>query len=118
MEKRGHLDASLLFDWYGELLTERQRRIWRLYWLEDWSLSEISESEGISRAAVYDGLERVKARLGDYDTKLGLVAAGQRRRQALIALREALQALPDSAELRQAWAAYERMAAEEGLSDV
>ncbi len=118
MEKRGHLDASLLFDWYGELLTDRQRRIWRLYWLEDWSLSEISQAEGISRAAVYDGLERVKGLLADYEAKLGLVAAWQRRRQAFSALRAALQASADSADLRQVWAAYERMAAEEGLSDV
>jgi predicted DNA-binding protein YlxM (UPF0122 family) len=113
------LDAALLFDCYGELLTERQREAWRLYCLEDWSLAEIGERFQVSRAAVHDLLERTRRALGDYEAKLGLVAGWKRRREALAMLRAALASADERWPGRaSAWTAFEMMAREEGYSDV
>jgi len=41
------VDAALFFDMYGELLTAHQQEIWQLYYLEDWSLAEISQAKNL-----------------------------------------------------------------------
>ena len=56
MDKR--YEQTLLLDYYGELLTEKQRAICQMYLLEDWSLGEISEELNISRQGVSDALHR------------------------------------------------------------
>ena len=61
-----------LYDFYGNLLTEKQQEILTLYCLQDLSLGEISENLGISRQAVYDTLKRSKKILEDYEEKLRL----------------------------------------------
>lgn len=65
--------TGLLYDFYGGLLTEKQRQAMELYYLEDWSLAEIAESEGISRQAVFDLLQRSEKSIEDYEKKLGLL---------------------------------------------
>ena len=50
---------TMLFDFYGELLTERQKEFYELYYDEDLSLSEIAENYGISRQGVRDVIVRV-----------------------------------------------------------
>lgn len=70
IEKRTHL--SLLFDFYGALLTEKQRLMFDLYYQNDLSLGEIAEEQGISRQAVYDILKRSESILGEYENKLHL----------------------------------------------
>ena len=55
------LRETLLFDFYGELLTEKQKTIFELFHLQDLSLSEIGEEQGISRQAVRDQLKRTEA---------------------------------------------------------
>ena len=62
-----------LFDFYGELLTEHQRSIYEDYCLNDLSLSEIAESEGISRQGVHDLIKRCTKTLQGYEDKLHLV---------------------------------------------
>lgn len=64
---------SLLYDFYGKLLTDRKRQVMELYHEEDLSLSEIAEEFGISRAAVYDSLKSAEKQLAEYENKLGLV---------------------------------------------
>jgi predicted DNA-binding protein YlxM (UPF0122 family) len=64
---------SLLYDYYGGLLGERQGRIFSLYHEDDLSLSEIAELMGVTRQGVHDALKRAEARLGAYEEKLGLV---------------------------------------------
>lgn len=65
--------ASLLYDFYGALLTEKQRQVMALYHEENLSLSEIANEFGISRQAVHDTLKKAEQALEDYDNKLNLI---------------------------------------------
>ena len=82
-----------LFERYGALLTEHQRSVLDLQLRKDWSLAEIAEHEGTSRAAVHDIIRRSKLALDDYETRLGLLAEAQRRRRAVEALERELSGL-------------------------
>ncbi len=64
---------SLLYDFYGDLLTEHQKSIYEAYVLEDLSLGEIAQANGISRQAVHDIIKRCNHILSEYEEKLGLV---------------------------------------------
>jgi predicted DNA-binding protein YlxM (UPF0122 family) len=63
----------MLFDFYGNLLTENQKNIFDLYCNYDLSLGEISESKKISRQAVYDSVKRSEKKLKNFEKKLKLV---------------------------------------------
>lgn len=63
-----------LFDFYGQLLTERQQEFMTLYYQQDFSLGEIAERFGISRQAIHDNLRRSEKILEEYDQKLELLA--------------------------------------------
>ena len=77
------LEAHLLYDWYGPLLTERQRRVVEMRYFEDLSLAEIGEALGISRQAVNDTVRRTEFQLQEYEEKLGLLLRFRERRRAL-----------------------------------
>ena len=64
---------ALLLDFYGELLTEKQRECYDLHYNEDLSLAEIAEQCGISRQGVWDNIRRAEATLRDFEEKTGLV---------------------------------------------
>lgn len=64
---------TLLYDFYGEMLTERQQEIFEDYYLNDCSLGEIAEQLGISRAAVQDHLKRCEKTLTHLEDTLQLV---------------------------------------------
>lgn len=64
---------ALLYDFYGELLTEKQREICRLHFHEDLSLSEIAEEVGISRQGVSDALKHATASMEKTEEKLRMV---------------------------------------------
>ena len=68
------LEMSLLFDFYGETLTEKQRELFDLYYNEDLSLAEIAEHAGITRQGVRDSIKRAEHTLRDMEDRLGLVA--------------------------------------------
>ncbi len=74
---------SLLYDFYGELLTERQKEVMELYNEENLSLAEIAEEFGISRQGVHDALHKAQKALEDYESKLGLVERFSATRQAI-----------------------------------
>ena len=67
------LEQALLFDFYGELLTDHQKEIYEQFALEDLSLSEIAEMKGISRQGVHDLVKRCQKTLEGYEMKLHLV---------------------------------------------
>jgi len=72
---------NLLYDFYGELLTEHQRLIYEDAVCNDCSLSELAEEYGISRQGVHDLLRRCDKILEGYEEKLGLVARFKELRQ-------------------------------------
>lgn len=71
MEER--LKLAFLVDFYGALLTDKQRQCLEMYLFEDLSFSEIGEEMGISRQAVYDMIHRCEQILDEYEAKLGLM---------------------------------------------
>lgn len=75
--------ASLLYDFYGQLLPKRQRQVTELYHEENLSLSEIAEEFGISRQGVHDALKNGEKALNEYEEKLGLVEKFQRSSDAV-----------------------------------
>lgn len=74
--------ASLLYDFYGELLDAQKREVMDLYHEDDMSLAEIAEERGMTRQGVHYTLKKAEAILEKFEEKLGLVAAhaGNRRR--------------------------------------
>ncbi|MGM0436691.1 MAG: YlxM family DNA-binding protein [Bacillota bacterium] len=67
------IEINLLFDYYGELLTDKQQEAMKLYYYHDLSLAEISDKLNISRQGVYDHLHRGEDILRDYEEKIGLI---------------------------------------------
>lgn len=67
------MEQSLLYDFYGELLTEHQKRVFEDVVLNDYSLSEVAAELDISRQGVHDMIKRCNKILNDYESKLHLV---------------------------------------------
>ena len=85
------LEMILLFDYYGDLLTDRQKLCLDMHYNQDLSLGEIAQELSISRQAVYDNLSRAEALLRNMEEKTGCVS---RDRQ----LRKVMQAIAGKAE--------------------
>ncbi len=64
---------TLLFDFYGDMLTDRQKEFYDLYYNEDLSLAEIAENYGITRQGVRDVIVRAEAILSELEDKTGLI---------------------------------------------
>lgn len=77
------VQIALLFDFYGQLLTEKQIEIIDMYYSNDLSLSEIAEQQEISRQGVYDTLKRAEKTLAEYEAKLGLVNRFLQQKESL-----------------------------------
>ncbi len=75
---------TLLFDYYGELLSDKQKTCFDLYYNQDYSLAEIAEEVGISRQGVHDSIARAESALREMEAKTGFIAREQRM-QAVIA---------------------------------
>ncbi|MCA0969169.1 putative DNA-binding protein [Halobacillus litoralis] len=75
--------VNYLFDFYQSLLTPKQRNYMELYYLEDYSLGEISETFDVSRQAVYDNIRRTETMLEEYEKKLHLYEKFQQRQQVI-----------------------------------
>ncbi len=73
MKHEKDLSLSVYYDFYGSFLTEKQARIFDLYYNDDYSLAEIAQEAGISRQGVLDTLKRAQTKLKDMEEKLGLV---------------------------------------------
>ena len=87
------LTMSLLYDYYGELLTEKQRQLFDLYYDQDYSLSEIAAAAGISRQGVHDTLARAEELLEGYERTLGCIARDARLQKQLEVIAQNAQAL-------------------------
>ena len=91
--KNKPLEMCLLFDFYGDMLTDKQRELFDLYYNEDLSLSEIAEHAGITRQGVRDAIVRAEHTLRQVEDKLGLVARYGQIDQHIEALSADLKAL-------------------------
>lgn len=98
--EEGRLMQSMLLDFYGELLTEKQRECYDLHFNEDLSLSEIAEQAGVSRQGVWDNIRRAEAALQEMEAKTGLIRRFRDTRRGLEALRELLGELRGETEGR------------------
>lgn len=94
-------EKTLLFDFYGELLTDRQKELYQLYHLDDLSLGEISEQMAISRQGVYDAIKRCDAQLAKYEEKLQLVHRFIRNKQRTEQIYELITALQDKHSMKE-----------------
>ncbi len=114
MERLNRERANLLYDFYGGMLTDHQRDVWRLYYLEDWSLMEIAEAKHVSRAAIHDVLERSQKLFEEWESKLSLIVQMNYRQQQLKVLWDLVHEAPEGSWRLQAEKIIEDLAAEEG----
>ena len=84
-------EQTMLFDFYGELLTEHQRRIYEDVVYNDMSLGEIAEEQGISRQGVHDLVKRCDRILQGYEDKLHLIERFMRVKMNVTKLQELAQ---------------------------
>lgn len=84
---------SLLLDYYGGLLTEKQRNAFDLYYNQDLSLAEIAEQEGISRQGVHDTITRTEAALLQMEEDIGCIARAQSIRGVMEIITRCAEAL-------------------------
>lgn len=78
----------MLYDFYGVLLTDKQREYMELYYREDYSLGEIADLSNVSRQAIYDNIKRTEQLMEGYETKLGLYGKFVKRQELLTRLEE------------------------------
>ena len=90
------LEMTLLFDYYGDLLTERQRMCFDLRHNQDLSLAEIAQELQVSRQGVHDNLSRAEALLLNMEEKTGCVRRDMQCRKAAKTIIEAAEILAQS----------------------
>ena len=81
-----NMTVALLYDFYGEILTDKQRDMIEQYYHQDLSLSEIAENVGISRQGVRGAVKRAEELLFDMENRLGLAARLSQTQTALKAI--------------------------------
>ena len=89
------LEMTLLFDYYGDLLTQRQQMCFDLRHNQDLSLAEIAEELNVSRQGVHDNLSRAEALLRNMEEKTGCVRRDLAYRKALKTIQQAAETLLD-----------------------
>ncbi|QOX62525.1 YlxM family DNA-binding protein [Anoxybacterium hadale] len=87
------IEISMLYDFYGQLLTAKQQEILKLYHEDNYSLSEIAEEFGISRQGVHDAVKKAEKALHEYENKLGLVKKFMDTEDAIAAIDSQLDEL-------------------------
>ena len=92
------LEMTLLYDFYGDVLTDRQKEFYDLYYNEDLSLGEIAENNGITRQGVRDVIVRAEAILSDLEDKTGLIKRFLAMGKELAVLEQDAQAMLKRAE--------------------
>lgn len=92
-------ELAMLFDFYGELLKEHNKRIFEDYICNDLSLSEIAEAEGITRQGVHDIVKRCSRQLKEFEAQLHLVEKFRQTKDGVERIRELLEKSLESGEL-------------------
>ena len=94
----GTLMRAMLFDFYGELLTDKQREYFDLHYNEDLSLSEIADEAGISRQGVWDIIRRAEDAMADMEEKTGLIRRFTEQAEIVAEIEDELSALRESSD--------------------
>ena len=94
-------EQALLYDFYGDLLTEHQRQVYEAAVFDDMSLGEIAKEQGISRQGVHDLIKRCDKILTDYEDKLHLVERFSKAKEKIAKI-EALTRLEEADRVRTA----------------
>ena len=110
-------ELILLYDYYGDLLTERQRECFELRYNQDLSLGEIGQELGISRQGVHDNLARTEALLRNMEQKTGCVRRDQRCRKVIDEILKSALELRESSDVRISAAAQRIISAAEALEE-
>ena len=84
---------ALLYDFYGDMLTDRQKEFYDLYYNEDLSLAEIAENYGITRQGVRDVIVRAEAILTELEDKTGIIRRFHRMQEQLAQMETAVDAI-------------------------
>ncbi len=92
---------AMLFDFYGDVLTERQKEFYDLYYNEDLSLGEIAENYSITRQGVRDVIVRAEAILTDLEDKTGLIKRFHTMKQQLEQVRQDARRMVELSSLRE-----------------
>ena len=111
------LEMTLLFDYYGDLLTERQKMCFDLRHNQDLSLAEIAEELNVSRQGVHDNLSRAEALLRNMEEKTGCVRRDLACRKAASVITTAAQSLACSNDKNVSDLAQQILAAVQGLEE-
>ena len=114
------MDATeliLLYDYYGDLLTDRQRECFEMRYNQDMSLGEIGEELGISRQGVHDNLSRTEALLLNMEAKTGCVSRDQACRKAAKTILDAAKQLRQHSDQTVSAMAKRITAAAQGLEE-
>ena len=112
------IQTSLLYDFYGSLLTDRQREVMELYYGENLSLSEIAAEFSISRQGVHDALKNAGRALHEYEQKLGLVDKFQQSREAIGDIDERIEGLMEDVQKQEALVPAEFTAELQKIKDI
>lgn len=111
------LEMILLFDYYGDLLTDRQKLCFDMHYNQDLSLGEIAQELQISRQAVYDNLSRTEAMLRNMEEKTGCVKRDRQLRNAMGAIAAAAEELIAHPDHRVSQVAGEILAKAKGFEE-
>ncbi|WP_297196824.1 YlxM family DNA-binding protein [uncultured Flavonifractor sp.] len=84
---------ALLYDFYGDMLTDRQKEFYDLYYNEDLSLAEIAENYGITRQGVRDVIVRAEAILTELEDKTGIIRRFHKMQQQFLEIETAVKAI-------------------------
>ena len=89
---------TMLFDFYGDLLTEKQREYYDLHYNSDLSLFEIAEMSGTTRQAVWDIIRRAEQSLREIESRTGLIEKALQQRKKMQEVIRTAEKLPESQE--------------------
>ena len=89
------LKISFLLDFYGEMLTQKQREVIEYYYNDDLALAEIADNEGITRQGVRDSIKRAEAQLLEMEERLGLARRFREMQAGLEQITKAAQEILD-----------------------
>ena len=111
------IEIVLLYDYYGDLLTVRQKECFEMRYYQDLSLGEIGEELGISRQGVHENLSRAEALLRDMEAKTGCVGRDQACRKAANTILDAAKLLQQNPDPAVSVLAQRIVAAAQGLEE-